>query len=30
VRIELDDDSLMGRLRPGMSARTSIDTLPQK
>jgi membrane fusion protein (multidrug efflux system) len=27
VRIELDDDSLMGRLRPGMSARTTIDTM---
>jgi membrane fusion protein (multidrug efflux system) len=27
VRIELDDDSLMGQLRPGMSARTTIDTL---
>jgi membrane fusion protein (multidrug efflux system) len=26
VRIELDDDSLMGHLRPGMSARTVIDT----
>ena len=26
VRIELDDDSLMGHLRPGMSARTTIDT----
>jgi membrane fusion protein (multidrug efflux system) len=29
VRIELDDDSLMGHLRPGMSARTIIDTLPK-
>jgi membrane fusion protein (multidrug efflux system) len=29
VRIELDDDSLMGHLRPGMSARTTIDTLPK-
>jgi membrane fusion protein (multidrug efflux system) len=26
VRIELDDDSLMGHLRPGMSARTTIET----
>jgi membrane fusion protein (multidrug efflux system) len=26
VRIALDDTSLLGRLRPGMSARTTIDT----